>query len=326
MRAPHRLLEDVTKATISAMADDLVIKALDIKGNRNVLASGIIRRLPIADGLQINLGYLRGQSAYAARAQGTPGLTVEVRLQGHSTARRVDYIGPKHEVRPGEYFILAQKAPVDWEIEAPAQEVFKTVSITFAEDVITSLGDAGLTAASDMLFAKEQHLHGPSPSSLVALAETLFSLSPERPFEVLRARNLAMGILLEAMSHQVPEAHDPSHADQQVVDRAKTFIRQNLGVALKIEDVARHFRMSASALKKAFSDATGGSIGAFIKEERMARTDQLLRQGVSISDVAQTFGYSAPEAFARAFRTHFGYPPSQVKKRTHPSVLAKVSD
>ena len=77
MRAPHRLLEDVTKATITAMADDLVIKALDIKGNRDVLASGIIRRLPIAEGIHISLGYLRGQSAYVAQARGTPGLTIE---------------------------------------------------------------------------------------------------------------------------------------------------------------------------------------------------------------------------------------------------------
>ena len=315
MRAPHRLLEDVTQATIDAMSDDLIIKTLDIKGKRDVVASGIIRRVPIGDGIHVNLGYLRGQSAYAARAQGSVGLTIEVRLQGHSTARRAGDTGPVHEVRPGEYFILGQKEAVDWEIEAPAQEVFKAVSITYTQEVIEDLGDAGLNAAVDMLFDRGQHLDGPSPTILTSLAAALFSLSPENPFEFLRARNLAMNILLEAMSHQVQANHDMSYSDQQVTERAKSYIRQNLSVALKTEDVARHCRMSASALKKVFRAVTGQPIGAFLKDARMVQADHLLLQGVPISDVAQTLHYSAPEAFARAYRTHFGHPPSQAKSR-----------
>lgn len=313
MRAPHRLLEDVTKATIAAMDDDVVIKSLNIKGNRDVVASGIIRRVPIGDGIHINLGYLRGQSAYAARAQGTLGLTIEVRLQGYSTAHQVGRIGPKHEMRPGEYFILGQRDVSEWEIEAPAQEVFKTVSITYSETEITGVRDAGLSAAVDTLFARGQHLHGRSPTILTAMAESLFSLSPEKPFEFLRTRNLAMNILLEAMSHQVQVVPDQPHSDKKITERAESYIAQNLSVALKIDDVARHCRMSTSALKKVFSTVTGRSIGAVMKEKRMLRADQLLRQGVPISDVAQTFHYSAPEAFARAYRSHFGHPPSRAR-------------
>ena len=39
----------------------LVVKTLDIKGDRDVLASRIIQRLPFADGIQTKLRCLRGQ-------------------------------------------------------------------------------------------------------------------------------------------------------------------------------------------------------------------------------------------------------------------------
>lgn len=71
------------------------------------------------------------------------------------------------------------------------------------------------------------------------------------------------------------------------------------------------FGYSYQYICKLFKDIYGISPGAYLLSKRMDHAANSLSQGESVSAVAHVLGYSSPYNFSRAFKKHFGYPPSQ---------------
>jgi AraC-like DNA-binding protein len=82
--------------------------------------------------------------------------------------------------------------------------------------------------------------------------------------------------------------------------------------------LASEIGMSRSALSARFSELVGDSVKRYITEWRMQLArDELLTSSVTLSVLAEKFGYQSEAAFSRSFIRIFGAPPSSVRKTLH---------
>jgi AraC family transcriptional regulator, regulatory protein of adaptative response / methylphosphotriester-DNA alkyltransferase methyltransferase len=80
---------------------------------------------------------------------------------------------------------------------------------------------------------------------------------------------------------------------------------------LSLHTVARTIATSRRQLQRAFAETGGTSFRRELQRVRMLRAAELLRDGaLSVQTVAGAVGYRQAAQFAKAFRRHYGAPPS----------------
>ncbi len=79
---------------------------------------------------------------------------------------------------------------------------------------------------------------------------------------------------------------------------------------LNISQISAHVSYSENHLSNLFRRQTGGSIVQYITKCRMSEAYRLLREGMSVSQVASVTGYTSPYYFSRRFKQYYGFPPS----------------
>lgn len=96
--------------------------------------------------------------------------------------------------------------------------------------------------------------------------------------------------------------------------RSIDYIENNLKEPLCLKDIAEEAFFSEFYFHKLFHLLVGDSPGEYIKKRRLYEAALVLKESdAKIIDVAYEFGYQSPEAFSRAFSTHFGFSPIEVK-------------
>ena len=100
------------------------------------------------------------------------------------------------------------------------------------------------------------------------------------------------------------------------VDRAKDYIAANYHRRLKVEDIAEALYIDRQYLRNLFVKHMGISTKAYLDNYRMMRAAELLElKERSVYIVALSVGYTDALAFSKAFRKHFGMPPSKYASR-----------
>jgi AraC family transcriptional regulator, regulatory protein of adaptative response / methylphosphotriester-DNA alkyltransferase methyltransferase len=80
---------------------------------------------------------------------------------------------------------------------------------------------------------------------------------------------------------------------------------------LSLHTVARTIATSRRQLQRALAETRGTSFRRELQRVRMVRAADLLREGsLSVQAVAGAVGYRQAAQFAKAFRRHYGAPPS----------------
>ena len=82
-----------------------------------------------------------------------------------------------------------------------------------------------------------------------------------------------------------------------------------------MEEMATHFSMSVSTLRRRMQDATGVSPKSYIQAIQMQRACNLLDSGLQIADVAMQCGFAEPGSFTRTFKRVLGLTPTQYRTR-----------
>ena len=97
---------------------------------------------------------------------------------------------------------------------------------------------------------------------------------------------------------------------------AVTVIEAEYARAVSLDDVARRVATSRRQLQRAFAEAGETSFRACLQRVRMKRAAELLREGSRpVGEVAAAVGYRQAAQFAKAFRRHYGVPPSSFRGR-----------
>jgi len=117
-----------------------------------------------------------------------------------------------------------------------------------------------------------------------------------------------------------PDATQPVDPDAVTVRAAMHLIADNLGELPSLNDIARSVGTYREKLSQLFRAQTGKTVFAFIREERIARGLQLLRDtDMDIQDIALLIGFKSAGNFATAFREKMGVTPSAYRHSIHDS-------
>lgn len=100
----------------------------------------------------------------------------------------------------------------------------------------------------------------------------------------------------------------------ELIERAKEYIRQNYKRDLSLEDMSREVDMSPYYFSKLFKEVTGSNFVEYVTEIRIRRAKELLREGQSsIKQICGEIGYSDPNYFSRIFKKWTGQTPTEFK-------------
>lgn len=98
----------------------------------------------------------------------------------------------------------------------------------------------------------------------------------------------------------------------KVVD-AQRVIQEHLDSPLTIKELSRKVAMNECYLKKGFKALTGKTIHEYTQGLRIEKARQLLqKEGLSVSDVANSLGYSSISHFSTAFKKATGMKPCEL--------------
>lgn len=98
-------------------------------------------------------------------------------------------------------------------------------------------------------------------------------------------------------------------------NKAISYIEDNLGDEIDLNDVAKVASYSSYHFLRMFSALTGIGVYEYIKKRRMTKAaEELQTTDIKIIDLAIKYGYESPTAFNRAFQSIHGVAPSVARK------------
>jgi AraC-like DNA-binding protein len=98
------------------------------------------------------------------------------------------------------------------------------------------------------------------------------------------------------------------------------YIERNLAHPLTLQDIAENTHMSARSIQQGFRDDLGTTPMAYVRERRLERAradlaDAVPSDGVTVTDIAERWGFSHLGNFAVTYRKRFGESPSETLRR-----------
>jgi AraC-like DNA-binding protein len=118
---------------------------------------------------------------------------------------------------------------------------------------------------------------------------------------------LAAALLFEAPPREEMFCARQKRLSQERVGRVVAILKQEMAEPPSLEELGRRVGCSHFYLTRLFTQEMGKTISVFLRELRMERAAELLREGrLNVTEVAMEVGYSSPSHFSQAFREHFG--------------------
>ncbi|MBQ9555083.1 MAG: helix-turn-helix domain-containing protein [Muribaculaceae bacterium] len=100
---------------------------------------------------------------------------------------------------------------------------------------------------------------------------------------------------------------------KQVIDYVNVHME---GGNVGMEEIASHFSLSVSTLRRRLQDATGVPPKSYIQAIQMQRACNLLDSGLQVADVARKCGFNEPGSFSRTFKRVLGLTPTQYRTKS----------
>lgn len=126
--------------------------------------------------------------------------------------------------------------------------------------------------------------------------------------------------LLSVLDGVVQEASKNYALDQTVVSGTQktvneiiSYINAHLMENLTLGQIASHFFMNKDYLSRLFMKHTHTSIGHYSSIQRIAKAQELLREGKTVGEVQEIMGYSSYAYFFKTFQKMTGISPSRYR-------------
>ena len=108
---------------------------------------------------------------------------------------------------------------------------------------------------------------------------------------------------------------------QSVLDEIDNRITENIGA----DELARMANYSTYHFRRVFNELTGTPFMSYITRRKLEYALYDLSQGKKVIDVAMDYGFETHAGFTKAFKKHFGYPPSLYRLHISISPLEKAT-
>lgn len=103
--------------------------------------------------------------------------------------------------------------------------------------------------------------------------------------------------------------------ENEIINRALTYIAKNVSEKLSVTYVARQINISASYLTAIFHERLRIAPGEYIRRIKLEESKALIREGkMNFTQIAQKLKYSTVHHFSRQFKEQFGITPTQYAK------------
>jgi AraC family transcriptional regulator len=105
----------------------------------------------------------------------------------------------------------------------------------------------------------------------------------------------------------------PQHEYAQRMNRVLDYVDAHLDTTLELSQLASLAHFSPFHFHRMFAAWMGETLGDYVRRRRLEHGAWLLRKraDLSVLQIALTVGFASGEAFARAFKAHFGETPSK---------------
>jgi signal transduction histidine kinase/DNA-binding response OmpR family regulator len=115
----------------------------------------------------------------------------------------------------------------------------------------------------------------------------------------------------------LPPPPGPPTMEEVFLARVRHAVEEALhDETLGVESLGRALALSRTQLHRKLKALTGQAPGDFIRLIRLQRAHELLAAGVAtVAEVAYQVGYGNPSNFSTSFSRHFGYAPSEARRR-----------
>ena len=113
---------------------------------------------------------------------------------------------------------------------------------------------------------------------------------------------LVVQLLRHALQHKLISSTSLPGVSDAALAKAMHAMRAHLGGKWSVAELAAVCGMSRSRFARQFHEAAGCPPAQYLNRLRIARAQELLRQGRLVQDIAVEVGYSSQPAFTRAFR------------------------
>lgn len=120
-------------------------------------------------------------------------------------------------------------------------------------------------------------------------------------------------LLLHAFMGQSESLPAESTSNSKLFSDIVLYFRDNIGEKLTVEAIADRFFVSPSRIKKLFAKYSGLGVITYFNNMKNLEAQKLLREGLTVSEVAETLGFANQFYFSSVFKKITGMTPSQFK-------------
>ena len=138
---------------------------------------------------------------------------------------------------------------------------------------------------------------------------------PFTPAELAARIHVHLNLMLRVEPPRPPAPAPVQEPDEVYVNAVKRLILDNLATLPNLAEIARSVGTYREKLSQMFRAQTGMTVFAFIREARIERSMELLRQtDIEVQDIALLVGFNNAGNFATAFRAKVGVTPSAYRQ------------
>lgn len=145
-------------------------------------------------------------------------------------------------------------------------------------------------------------------------------LSGEELGRILRV--LIEEVLLNILLHVQAEQNDPNAGKQPMTVQAVDYIAKNLLSLTDADAICRELGISRSYLYQLFRNDLNTTPKQYITVRKLNLARQEILLGAKVTSVYSQFGFTDYSTFFRAYKKHFGYPPTE----THHASYVRISE
>lgn len=180
-----------------------------------------------------------------------------------------------------------------------------------------SMPGAGLTDCFDQADKSGEHLLRPTERQRRAIAQVLADYERAAEDSGFGAEALRETYIIQLLIYigRMTAAEGPGEKQYDPkIRRALSYINENLGGELSVEQLAEQVYLSKYHFMRLFKAQTGSSVHAYVRQKRLLHAARLIREGMPVSKAAAESGFGDYSAFHRAFRESFGISPGSLKR------------
>ena len=203
--------------------------------------------------------------------------------------------------------------------QAPYERLIAYLSPAFFDRYVLEEGD--LFSCFQECRLRKTHvirLRSPEKAGLLSVFTRLAAAAAEESFasSLLRRALLVELLILLNRNLLLERPAFPSSSSHPLVQKALSYMHQNLQQPLSVEEIAAACYVNRSYLMHLFRRETGVTLVGYLTEKRLFSARSMIREGVPVTEACLRSGFSSYDSFYRAYKKKFGNPPKDSRKET----------